>query len=342
MSARCNIIIEKEKLVSSVSNLCCEFSGEDVDGVKIMILTVCLNPCTDVTIEVDSLNIGKINHVKSKTLSFTGAALNVAIGVARLRGESYASGFMYNENGSLFEQALDREGVPSVFVWNRGRVRENYKFIDNKSMLTEVNDVGECISENKQAELLEMVGNLSKTSSVMVVSGSLPQGIESNYYAKLFSVAAPSTLKIADTEGAKLNAALTVGLDLVKPNKDELQNTLQRELKSRDDLLKGCYTLLDKGAKRVLLSLGKKGAIITDGTKNYYCKSINVAINSTVGAGDGMVAAAAMMLEQGAPLDEILRAGVAAGTATVTTFGKISFTKEKYDEIFANLTVEEI
>ena len=47
-----------------------------------MILTVCLNPCTDVTIEVDALSIGKLNHVKNKTLSFTGKALNVAIGVA--------------------------------------------------------------------------------------------------------------------------------------------------------------------------------------------------------------------------------------------------------------------
>ena len=306
-----------------------------------MILTVCLNPCTDVTIEVDALNIGKLNHVKNKTLSFTGAALNVAIGVARLKGQSHATGFMYNENGSLFEQALDREGVPSIFIWNKGRVRENYKFIDNKSMLTEVNDVGESISANKQAELIELVGSLSKTSDVMVISGSLPQGIESDYYTKLFNVAAPNTLKIADTEGDKLLAALKSGLDLVKPNKDELQNTLKQEFKSRDDLLKGCYALLDKGAQRVLLSLGKRGAIITDGTKNYYCKSINVAINSTLGAGDGMVAAAAMQLEQGAPLDEILRAGVAAGTATVTTFGQISFTKEKYDDIYANIKVEE-
>ncbi len=307
-----------------------------------MILTVCLNPCTDVTIEVDSLNVGKINHVKNKTLSFTGAALNVAIGVARLRAQSYATGFMYNENGSLFEQALDREGVPSVFVWNKGRVRENYKFIDNKSMLTEVNDVGECISEHKQAQLVDMVGSLSKTANVLVISGSLPQGVESSYYAKLFGVVSPTTLKIADTEGDKLLAALSTGLDLVKPNKDELQNTLRREFKTRDDLLKGCYALLDKGAKRVMVSLGKRGALITDGSKNYYCKSINVAINSTVGAGDGMVAAAALMLEQGAPLDEILRAGVAAGTATVTTFGQISFTKEKYDEIYANIVVEEV
>lgn len=306
-----------------------------------MILTVCLNPCTDVTIEVDSLNVGKLNHVKNKTLTFTGKALNVAIGAARLRGQSHATGFMYNENGSLFEQALDREGVPSVFIWNRGRVRENYKFIDNKSMLTEVNDVGEPIAENKQAELIDLVANLSRSSSVVVISGSLPRGVESDYYIKLFNAVPDGKLKVADCDGPRLLAALTAGMDLVKPNKDELQNTLGQEFRSRDELLKGCYSLIDKGAKRVLLSLGKRGAIITDGSKNYYCRSINVAVNSTVGAGDGMLAAASMLMEQGADLQDILRAGVAAGTATVTTFGQISFTKEKYDEIFANLTVEE-
>ncbi len=306
-----------------------------------MILTVCLNPCTDVTIEVDALNVGKLNHVKNKTLSFTGKALNVAIGVARLRGQSHATGFMYNENGSLFEQALDREGVPSVFIWNRGRVRENYKFIDNKSMLTEVNDVGEPIAENKQAELVDLVANLSKRSDVVVISGSLPRGIESDYYIRLFNAVPDGKLKVGDCDGPRLLAALQAGMDLVKPNKDELQNTLGQEFRSREDLLKGCRTLIDKGAKRVLLSLGKRGAIITDGSKNYYCRSINVAVNSTVGAGDGMLAAASMLLEQGADLPDILRAGVAAGTATVTTFGQISFTKEKYDEIYANLTVEE-
>ena len=306
-----------------------------------MILTVCLNPCTDVTIEVDALNVGKLNHVKNKTLSFTGKALNVAIGVARLRGQSHATGFMYNENGSLFEQALDREGVPSVFIWNRGRVRENYKFIDNKSMLTEVNDVGEPIAENKQAELVDLVANLSKRSDVVVISGSLPRGIESDYYIRLFNAVPDGKLKVADCDGPRLLAALQAGMDLVKPNKDELQNTLGQEFRSREDLLRGCRTLIDKGAKRVLLSLGKRGAIITDGSKNYYCRSINVAVNSTVGAGDGMLAAASMLLEQGADLPDILRAGVAAGTATVTTFGQISFTKEKYDEIYANLTVEE-
>ena len=306
-----------------------------------MILTVCMSPSVDVTIELDQLNVGKVNIVKSKTLSFTGKALNVAIGVARLGGEAYATGFMYNENGAMFERALDKEGVPFAFVWNSGRVRENYKCIDKKSMLTEINDVGGQVAGEKLGELMQMIRNFSSRSDVTVISGGLPRGVDTGYYREIFRAVDPHSLRIADTEGAKLFAALEAGIDLVKPNLEELQETLGREFKDKDDMLAGCRELLDRGARIVLLSLGKDGAVITDGTKNYYCKSTNVAVNSTVGAGDGMVAAAATMLQKGAPLPEILRAGVAAGTATVTTFDTISFTKAKYEEIYASLSVTE-
>ena len=178
-------------------------------------------------------------------------------------------------------------------------------------------------------------------ADVTFISGGLPRGVDTGYYREIFRTVDPHSLRIADTEGAKLFAALEAGIDLVKPNLEELQETLGREFKDKDDMLAGCYELLDRGAKIVLLSLGKDGAVITDGTRNYYCKSINVAVNSTVGAGDGMVAAAATMLQKGADLPEILRAGVAAGTATVTTFDTISFTKAKYEEIYASLSVTE-
>lgn len=186
-----------------------------------------------------------------------------------------------------------------------------------------------------------MIRNFSSRSDVTVISGGLPRGVDAGYYRELFRAVDPKSLKIADAEGAKLFAALEAGIDLVKPNLEELEETLGREFRDKEDILSGCREFLDRGAKIVLLSLGKDGAIITNGTKNYYCKSINVAVNSTVGAGDGMVAAAANMLQQGAPLQEILRAGVAAGTATVTTFGTVSFTKNKYDEIFSGLEVTE-
>ena len=234
-----------------------------------MILTVCMSPCVDVTIELDSLNVGKVNIVKNKTLSFAGKALNVAIGVARLGGQAYATGFMYNENGSMFERALDKEGVPFAFVWNSGRVRENYKFIDKKSMLTEVNDVGGQVASEKLGELLHMIRNFSSRSDVTVVSGGLPRGVDNSYYREIFRTVDPKSLRIVDTEGAKMFAALEAGVDLVKPNLEELQDTLGREFKDKDDMLAGCHELLDRGAKIVLLSIGKDGAVITNGTKDY-------------------------------------------------------------------------
>jgi 1-phosphofructokinase family hexose kinase len=207
-------------------------------------------------------------------------------------------------------------------------------------MLTEVNDVGTSIGEVKGKELLDLTANLSKKSDVVVISGGMPKGLSADYYEKLFSCVDKKCKKIADTTGERLLASLRAEVDLVKPNLDELEGVLGRELKDREDILSGCFELLDRGAKRVLLSLGKKGAIITDGKDHFYCKSMNVAVNSTVGAGDGMVAAAAVALEKDADLKEILRCGVSAGTATVTTVGDISFTKEKYEEIYRGLTVE--
>ena len=102
-----------------------------------MILSACMSPCTDVTIEVDSLKVGKTNVVKNKSFSLGGKGINVAVGVARLGFESHVTGLMYDENGYLFENALQEEDVQHSFVWNKGRARENYKFIDGRAMLTE-------------------------------------------------------------------------------------------------------------------------------------------------------------------------------------------------------------
>lgn len=307
-----------------------------------MILSVCMSPSIDVTMELDSLNVGMTNVVKNKAISLGGKGLNVAIGVTRMGFDSFVTGLMYNENGFVFENALAKEKVPYSFVWNEGHVRENYKFIDSRSMLTEVNDVGAAITLEKAQEVLSIIKEKSATSSVTVLSGSLPKGIEASFYADMVKAVSPNSLKIVDAKGDRLFHALDCGVDLIKPNLEELENTIGRRIADKEDMLDACYELIDRGAKYVLLSLGKQGAVITDGSKSFYCKSLNVAMNSTVGAGDGMVAAVAIRLAEGAPLSEILRAGVAAGTATVMTTGTVSFTMDKYAEVLCNLRVTEL
>ena len=307
-----------------------------------MILTVCLSPCIDVNIEVDSLSVGMAHKIINKRIFFTGKAINVAIGLSRLKAEAFATGFMYEGNGHQFEQELHREGVPYKFVWNEGRVRENYKFIDRRNMLTEIDDVSSEIAPEKQRELINLIGQFASKSEAVVISGGLARGMQPSYYREALSAVPSGVYKVVDTEGERLFESLKCGVDLVKPNLEELERTFRRTLGSYGDMLSCCNELLSRGAGRVLLSLGKNGAIITDGSKSYHCKSINVAMNSTVGAGDAMVAAATWALSKGGDMREILRCGVAAGTAAVTSPLSTSFLKDKYEEILSTLTIEQI
>jgi 6-phosphofructokinase 2 len=174
------------------------------------------------------------------------------------------------------------------------------------------------------------------------MSGSLPSGVDNDFYLKLSKSMPKNVKKIIDAEGENLLRGLENGAVLIKPNKSELEGIVKKELTNQKDILKASYSLLDKGAENVLVSLGREGAIITNGVKNYFCKSIQVAVNSTVGAGDSMLAAAVLRMEQGAGLSDILRSGVAAGTAAITKSGTLLCTREKYLEVYEELKVEEI
>ncbi len=309
-----------------------------------MILTICPNPSVDCTVELDALNVGMLNRVRNKVETYSGKALNVAKGVARLGEKSFATGFMFEENGKIFEHVLKKEGVEHKFVYNPGSARLNYKIIDKRSMLTEINDKGCLVVKEKQEELISLVQKLSVDCNIAVMSGSLPEGVSPEFYAEVIKVIPERVKIIIDTERENMKAALSIGREIfmVKPNIGEFELFTEEKIRSNKDIVRAAAKYLDMGVKYVLISLGADGAVITDGKEGYYCKSANVAINSTVGAGDCMVAAACVSIEQGLPPQELLKRSVAAGTAAITTSGTNLFYKDKYDEIYKKISVEKI
>ncbi len=307
-----------------------------------MILTVCPNPSIDCTMELHNLNVGRVNRIDNKIITYSGKAINVAIGVKRLGGQSTVTGFMFDNDAKSFIHNLDKEGVVSKFVNNLGSVRTNYKIIDSRSMMTEINDKGEKVSVAKQEELLSLAGELSAGCSVVVMSGSLPSGVDDEYYARMVSAVNKKAKVFVDTEGEKLLKAVKQGVSVIKPNLEEFEEIVKERLKTKGEMIKACCKIIDMGAENVLLSLGSHGAILTDGTKSLFAKTANVAVNSTVGAGDSMLSAVAVMTENGASYEEVLRSAVAAGTASITTPGTNLFYKDKYEEIYKKVKIEVI
>ncbi len=308
-----------------------------------MILSICPNPSIDCTIELDSLNVGRLNRIDSKEETYSGKALNVAIGVARLGEDSLATGFMFENHAKLFEHKLDKENVKHSFIYNSGSTRVNYKIIDKRAMLTEINDRGEVVDRQKQLDLIELVKNLSSEANIAVMGGSVPKGVDSSFYGEVVKDI-PSRVKVViDAEKANaLSAINSREIFLVKPNLRELEGFAETSLSNIPDMLKASRKYFDLGVQNVMISLGTEGAILTDGTTSYFCKSTSVAVNSTVGAGDSMVAATCVAVENGLPMQEVLRHAVAAGTAAVTTSGTNLFYKDKYKEIYAKVFAEKI
>lgn len=308
-----------------------------------MILTICPNPSIDCTIELDSLNVGKLNRVDNKVETYSGKALNVAMGIARLGEKSFATGFMFDAHARLFEQVLDREGVAHDFVYNRGNARTNYKIIDKRAMLTEINDRGETVQLVKQQELIDKVSSIADDYEIAVMSGSLPKGVDPSFYGQVLSVIPKHVKVIVDTEKQNMMSALNSReIYMVKPNLRELESFTGKDVRTLQDMVSASKKYLDRGVKYVLVSLGSEGAVLTDGTDSYFCKSASVAVNSTVGAGDSMVSAACVGIQKGVPMQEILRMAAAAGTAAVTTSGTNLFYRDKYNEIYAKIYSEKI
>ncbi len=308
-----------------------------------MILTVCPNPSIDCTIELESLNVGMLNRIQGKVETYSGKALNVAIGVSRLGEACTATGFMFENQKRTFEHVLTKEGIKCDFVSCEGDTRVNYKIIDKKSMLTEINDVGEEVNLDKQAQLVEKTKALSADADIVVMSGSLPKGVAPEFYAEVIKNLSPRVKVVVDAEKTNMLAALSAReLFMVKPNVKELENFSGVQIRKLTDVLKASEAYFEKGVKYVLASLGTEGAVLTDGTDSFYCKSASVAVNSTVGAGGSMVAAACVGVYNGVPMREILKEAVAAGTAAVTTSGTNLFYKDKYNEIYSKLQTERL
>lgn len=308
-----------------------------------MILTICPNPSIDCTIELDNLNVGMLNRIDSKVETYSGKALNVAMGIARLGGESFATGFMFENHGRMFEHVLDKEGVKHKFVYNSGNARTNYKIIDKRSMLTEINDRGESVSAEKQSELINLVEKISPEYEIAVMSGSLPKGVAPEFYGDVLSVIPERVKVIVDTERLNMLSAIkNRRVFMAKPNLRELESFTGERVVDLHDMVKASSKYIDKGVENVLVSLGADGAVLTNGSQSYFCKSASVAVNSTVGAGDCMVAAACVALSDGLPMPELLRSAVAAGTAAVTTSGTNLFYRDKYKEILSKIYSEKL
>ena len=305
-----------------------------------MIYTITFNPALDYITQVENFKIGEINRTKTETILPGGKGLNVSIVLKNLEIENTALGFVAGFTGEELIRKMESQGVKTDFVKvEKGITRINLKISsmsENQVKETALNGMGPQITKNDMDILFEKIQKMS-TKDIVILSGSIPKNMDKDIYEKICKELKEKGITfIVDSTQELLMNVLKYNPFLIKPNKEELEETLNCKISTKEDIVNAAKTLQKMGAQNVLVSLGNDGALLlTKEDDTYYSKAPRGQVVNTVGSGDSMVAGFLAGYYQTQDYEYALKVGVAAGSATA--FSIRLATKEDVDLLLKQL-----
>ncbi|MBL8659301.1 MAG: 1-phosphofructokinase [Rhodospirillales bacterium] len=257
------------------------------------IVTVSLNAAIDQTASVPNFTAGAVNRVVWEQSDAGGKGVNVASFLAGFGHAVAVTGLLGAGNVELFVRLFDEKNLADRFVCVPGQTRVNVKIVDDVSnRVTDINFPGVAVGPDDLAAVTMAIEDLiEQDAEWFVLSGSLPSGLPPSSYRDLIRLLKSRGRKVVlDTSGAAFVDAIDTGPDVIKPNIDELTELVGRPLEGERAVVDAARDLRRRGIDLVVVSMGAKGAIFVDGAQAVHAAPPPVAVKSTVGAGDAMVA----------------------------------------------------
>ena len=309
-----------------------------------MITTICLNPCFDKTVNVDTLRVGQVNRIRDARVDLGGKGINVAVVAKRLGLDVQCIGVMGEDGAEELTALMDREEISHNFLKEPGHVRTNTKVysLDGQGV-TELNEPGPQTEPGTIRDFLENIAKpMTAGNDFVVLTGSLPPGCPEGTYRDIMN-AMPENRCILDTEGKELElAAKEAHPFLIKPNLREMEATLGIELRTMRTIRDAALLFIRLGVQHAVVSMGAMGAMYISQEKTLFAPSLRVETKSTVGAGDAMIGGILLGYEIEKDMARAFRYGIAAGAASVMTEGTQLVLKSDFDNLLDQVRVQEV
>lgn len=308
-----------------------------------MILTVTLNPAIDKVYEVDSFQVGDVFRPNDMWAMAGGKGLNVSRVASILGGDVVATGFLGGGNGQFIRKRLGKQGIKDAFIEIEGETRiciaVNDPILDTS---TEVLEPGPVISLSEQEDFLKNFQSLAKGADIVTMSGSLPDGLPSDYYGRLIEICRGLGKRvILDTSGETLEKSLLYSPFMIKPNQTELGAITGTPIEDETQILSTAHRLQQGGIDLVCITLGGSGSIVVSKEGAYRLKSPPIETVSAIGSGDAFVAGCAFAFDKGRTTKDVLKMGMACGMAN-TQFARTGHVSlELVEKFYDMITVLE-
>lgn len=299
------------------------------------IVTLTINPAIDKSTKFSGLIAEQKIRCEEPRFDAGGGGINVSKAIARLGGKSLAVFTAGGASGQLLEDLVVKESIDYQVVKTKNWTRESFTAVDTiTNSQYRFGMPGAELSREESDEILLKIEQLQP--EFLVASGSLSPKIGDDFYEKVAAVSRKIGSKlIIDTSGEPLKRAIDEGVFLLKPNVSELAKLVGAETLEMDEVDDAARDIISKGGcEIVVVSLGPQGAMLV--TKDF-CEHIPappVQKKSTVGAGDSMVGGMVWALSTGKTLQEMLRWGVACGSAATMNEGTQLFKNEDAQRLY--------
>jgi 1-phosphofructokinase family hexose kinase len=305
-----------------------------------MIYTVTLNPALDRELTVPAIEFDTVMRASALQLDFGGKGFNVSRLLAGLGVKSVALGFVGGLTGRRIADGLAGLGIATDFVQISGETRTNVSIVSqSETHHLKVNEAGPTVAPKNEAALLDKVRSLAKTGDWWVLSGSLPPGVSPTIYAEITTIVQSAGAHvILDTSGAPLQHGCQVGPFLAKPNAVEAEELtgVTQAVTQPQAVVDAIHAL---GVANVLISMGKDGAIFSDGEQLWQVQPPEIEEQNPIGAGDSAVAGLVWGLTQQLDWPQILRLSMACGAATASLPGTAVGSKELVGQLTEKVRV---
>jgi 1-phosphofructokinase family hexose kinase len=312
-----------------------------------VIVTVTLNAAIDRTLTVPNFQLGH-RHRASQGLTLAGGkGINVARALKRLDVPVVATGLAGGRTGTRIVEELTSEAILNDFVRIADESRTSSAVVDpTVGTYTEINEWGPHVEPEELAMLLEKISYLARGADMVVFAGTLPRGVEDSFYAEAIrDLNRRNVPAVLDSEGPPLRLGVEAEAFLVTPNQREAEGLVGQEFGDDEDYTMALDRIADMGARNVLITSDTRsfGLFRVDRKRtSFRADAPNVEPVSAVGSGDVLLAAflAARLAEK--PLEEALRAAVAAGAASTLEVGAGRFEPREASKLQSSVDVREL
>ncbi|WP_237385199.1 1-phosphofructokinase [Xenorhabdus sp. Sc-CR9] len=283
------------------------------------VATITLNPAYDLVGLCPDIVKGTVNRVQTAGLHAAGKGNNVAKVLCDLGIDVTVSGFLGQDNQEGFQQFFSENNMMNRFHLVSGRTRINVKLTEKYGEVTDFNFSGFYVTEDEWNKFVSDSLMWMNQFDMVVVSGSLPEGISPELFADwMIQLRHHCPCIIFDSSREALVAGLRASPWLVKPNRHELEIWAGKPLPDLDSIIDVAHELRNRGIAHVVISLAEQGALWVNASGTWLAKPPHCEVISTVGAGDSMVGGLVYGLLMRESSEHTLRLATAVSALTVS------------------------